>query len=183
MAILLVGNLTAVQAQDNNDTETDNHDVSIVIPNFAILDVEPEATASISLEADEPTEAGTALNFTNATNTDLWLNYSSIVAASETRKITVETSAATPAGLELKVTAAAYAGTDGGGTTGSPTAEVTLSTTATDIVTGIGSCYTGDGNTNGHNLSYSLNADDANYGDIVSTAGTTITVTYTIVTE
>ena len=182
---MLTCSFFSLQAQaDNNDVTTDDHDVKIIIPNFAILDVEPEATLSIDLTAGEPTEAGTALNFANATNADLWLNYSSIVATSETRKITVQTSAAIPAGLELKVTAAPYAGADGGGITGAPTTEVTLSTTAADIVTGIGSCYTGDGNTNGHNLNYALNAIDADYGNIVSsTAGTTITITYTIVTE
>lgn len=183
LVLMLACSFSALQAQaDNNDTDSDDHDVSIVIPNFAILDVEPEATTSITLTAEEPDEAGTALNFANATSDVLWLNYSSIIATGNTRKVTVQLDQAVPDGLVLEVTAAAHAGT-GGGTIGTPAATVTLGTAVANIVTGIGSCYTGDGNTNGHQLTYGLSASTASYGSIVSTAGTSLTVTYTIVAE
>ena len=183
LVLMLTCSFFSLNAQaDNNDTDSDDHDVSIVIPNFAILDVEPEATTSITLTAAEPDEAGTALNFNNATNDVLWLNYSSIIATGTTRKVTVQLDQAVPNGLVLEVTAAAHAGT-GGGTIGAPAATVTLGTAVADIVTGIGSCYTGDGDTNGHQLTYGLSADAATYGSIVSTLGTSLTVTYTIVAE
>ena len=183
LVLILTCGFISLNAQaDNNDTDSDDHDVSIVIPNFAILDVEPEATTSITLAADEPTEAGTALNFDNATSDVLWLNYSSIIATGTTRKVTVQLDQAVPNGLVLDVTAAAHAGT-GGGTIGTPAATVTLSTAVADIITGIGSCFTGDGDTNGHKLTYELDSDAATYGSIVSTLGTSLTVTYTIVAE
>ena len=115
LVLMLTCSFFSLQAQaDNNDTDSDDHDVSIVIPNFAILDVEPEATTSITLTAEEPDEAGTALNFANATSDVLWLNYSSIIATGNTRKVTVQLDQAVPDGLVLEVTAAAHAGTGGG---------------------------------------------------------------------
>lgn len=167
---------------DNDDDIFDNHGVKIIIPNFAILDIEPEST-TFDLEADEALEAGTAITFANAVNNELWLNYSSIIASGSLRKVTVQLDAAVPDGLVLEVTASADSNTGAGTRGGVSGSAVTLSTTAADIVTGIGSCYTGDGISNGHNLSYALSADVANYGDIVSTVGTTINVTYTIVTQ
>lgn len=185
LVLCLACGFVSLNAQaDDNDTESDDHNVNIVIPNFAILDVEPEATTTIVLEAKEPTEAGTALNFTDATNDVLWLNYSSIVATDEVRKVTVQLDQAVPSGLVLEVTAAAHAGS-GGGALGTPAATVELGTAVANIVTGIGSCFTGDGDANGHKLTYALSEDAATYGSIVSTsgAGTVLKVTYTIVSE
>ena len=55
-------------------------------------------------------------------------------------------------GLIIKVTAAAASGS-GGGTRGTPSAQLILSATDQTIISGIGGiAYTGDGVNNGHNL-------------------------------
>ena len=111
------------------------------------------------------------------------MNYSSIIGSTTepSRDVTVAiTTGTVPGGMTLKVVAAADAG-NGAGTMGTPTAEVTLSSTAQDIVTGVGSCYTGNGTSNGHQLSYTLTLTaPANYGDLDFDDATTLTVTYTL---
>jgi len=55
----------------------------------------------------------------------------------------------------LSVKASSCSG-NGNGKTGIPTGKVHLSEKTQDIITHIGSCYTGDGVNNGHMLTYSL---------------------------
>jgi hypothetical protein len=60
-----------------------------------------------------------------------------------------------------------------------------LSAADQTIISGIGSAYTGNGTNNGHNLTYALVAGSgpggvANYADLLATATTSATVTYTI---
>ena len=180
MAFLLVGVATLATAQDG---ATDNHKITINIPEVAILDLESATSKDITLAPTKPTEAGSALDFSGATDETLWLNYSSIVGSTTdaSRTINVKVSAGTlPAGINLKLTAAADAGT-GAGTTGTPGSTLTLSTTAQDLITGIGSCYTGTPHNNGHKLTYALeSAGTASYGDIDFDDATTVTVLYTI---
>ena len=171
---------TSVSAQ--SDSHTANHNVTLSIPQVILLDI--EGGSAITLSADAPTEAGDALTFSsNATNNSLWLNYSSIApSASATRKITAKLDNSAPSGMALKVTAGTYAGS-GLGTKGSTAGPKSLTTTATDIVTGIGSCYTQSGANKGHQLTYSLElsaSNDAAYSALVQ-GNTTLSVTYTIV--
>ncbi len=164
------------------DTNVDAHDIVISIPEVALLDIEPSASTTINLGATAPTEAGAPLVF-SATNTDLWLNYSSIVGSTTepSRKVTVKISSGTlPGGTVLKVQAAADAG-NGAGTVGTPTGEITLTATDQDFITGVGSCYTGTPENNGHQLTYSLELDaSGNYSDLDFDDSSTVTITYTL---
>ncbi len=166
-------------AQDDN---IDAHDLKVVIPEVALLDIEP-STALITLTPAAPTEAGLPIDFTSSTNNSLWLNYSSIIGSTTepTRKVTVAVTGELPTGANLKVLAGSYTGS-GAGTTGAPTAIVTLAAVATgyDIITGIGSCYTGNGANNGHNLTYSLTENTGSYGSLDFDEDYTVTVTYTL---
>lgn len=166
------------------DTKTDAHDVTVTVPEVALLDLEvATGSKNITLAATAPTEAGNAITFTSATNNTLWMNYSSIkrTGTDPTRKVTVAYTGTVPAGTSLKVLAGADAA-GGGGTVGSPTAIVTLSGTAQDIVTGIGSAYTGTGASKGHNLTYSLSlaAAGGSYALLDAANSGTVTVTYTL---
>ncbi|MCU0339054.1 MAG: hypothetical protein MUE30_04160 [Spirosomaceae bacterium] len=166
----------ALHAQD---TRTDNHTVTITIPEVALLDLESSGSKNFTLAFVAPTEAGNPVT-APAANTDLWMNYSSIVAASgETaRTVSVQiTSGTVPAGANLTVQAAPPMG--GAGTLGNPLGgPLTLSTTAQDIVTAIGSCYTGNGPTAGHELIYGLAI--GTYSSLKHDASGALTVTYTI---
>jgi len=171
---------TSINAQDTNK---DDHTITITIPEVALVDIEPAATKNITLGFTAPTEAGLPI-IPSASNTTLWLNYSSIKSVADpTRNVSVKLDAIIP-GIDIHVTAAAATGA-GGGTLGTPSAQLTLSGADQTIVSGIGSAYTGNGANNGHNLTYALVAGSgpggvAVYADLQATASTVAKVTYTI---
>jgi hypothetical protein len=134
--------LAFAQTDDNDDA----HSVAVTVPSFAILDIEPAANKNITLAFTKPDEAGLAI--VAPSNDALWLNYSSILTTSTTRTISVSLSSPIT-GFDLSVTAAAADGQSSGGALGQTTgAPVVLTTSGQNLITGIGSSYTGDGVSN-----------------------------------
>ncbi|NQU85289.1 MAG: hypothetical protein HQ541_05970 [Mariniphaga sp.] len=159
-----------------------SHNISIAISEVALLDLESISSSAISINPISPTEAGNALDFSMATNNQIWINYSSITGLTEPqRKVSVYVDGAIPDGVVLNVIASSYSG-NGNGKTGISTGKVKLSGQVRNIITNIGSCYTGDGINNGHLLTYSLELDKSNsgYGNLNFDESTTISVTYTL---
>ena len=177
VTFLFVG-FTYAQGGDDND---DTHTVTITVPAVALVDIEPSGSKDISLTFTHSTEAGDPLT-APAANTSLWLNYSSIKDAENvTRTVSVKIGALFP-GVDIKVLAAADAG-NGDGTMGTVAGLLTLTTTDQTIISGIGSCYTATGVSNGHNLSYTMvggTTGAASYADFTSVTQSAVTVTYTI---
>jgi hypothetical protein len=183
-ALMLAGIFTLLftTASTAQDTRIDQHTVQITIPEVALLDIEPSASKNISLAPIAPTEAGSPLDFSTSTNNTLWLNYSSIIKTSTdpSRTISVAITAGTlPGGVNLKVAAAADAGS-GSGTKGTPAGTLTLSGTGQNIITGIGSAWTDTPENKGHRLTYTLELATGNYADLDADDSTTLTVTYTL---
>ena len=181
MSALFIAASFGLQAQDDDD---DAHDIVIGVPAVALVDIEGASGTTINLGADAPTEAGLPVDFAaGASNSDLWINYSSIKdSANATRSIAAKISSGTlPAGMTLTVTAGADAG-NGDGTVGSSAGAVSLTTSDQDVITGIGSAYTDDGASNGHNLTYGLaiTTGAGNYALLDASNNTTIEITYTI---
>ncbi|MDO9136258.1 MAG: hypothetical protein Q7U21_00425 [Lutibacter sp.] len=169
------------------DTKVAAHSLTINIPQSALLDLEVETgTTDVTLAGTAPKEAGLPMTFEDATakNATIWMNYSSIVKGVLLRKVTVAiTNGTVPTGLKLTVLASA-ASSDGKGTLGAASTALTLTGTGQDIVTGIGSTYTGDGANKGRSLTYQLGyATDAatDYAALryVDTAAP-LTITYTL---
>lgn len=179
-ALATLGVVFAFNANAQDDAD-DAHTVAISIPEVAILDL--EGTTAVSLSVDAPTEAGEAVDFSGATNNAIWVNYSSIVGTSETSRTVAAkiSNNAVPSGMLLKVTAGADAG-NGDGTMGSSAGQITLSATDQTVISGIGSAYTADGASNGHNLTYALELDPTagSYAQIDFDEDVTLTITYTI---
>ena len=174
LLVLAIAAFALTQTASAQDGLTANHAVSYTVPKVALVDVEGGSSIGLALVA--PSEAGLGM-VTSATNSALWLNYSSTTAPTLTNTISVKADVLLP-GMALKVLAASVAGS-GDGATGTPTSIVTLTTSDQNIVNTIGTCYTGDGTSNGHNLTYSLATTD--YSLIKYTATpTVVTVTYTI---
>lgn len=175
-AILVLGVSNIVKAQDTGAAE---HTIGFTVPNFAILDIESTDGNNITLGLSEANlEAGNEFNFAAASNSSLWLNYTALAEAGKTREVTVSTNKVI-AGIDLKLQVAAYSGEEGKGKLGTTTntGAVVLSATAQTIINGIGSCYTGNGVDKGHNLTYTMAAND--YSKIEAGAKE-VTVTYTI---
>jgi hypothetical protein len=168
------------------DTRTDNHTVTVTIPEVALLDLESSGSKNFTLAYTAPTEAGNPITSPTA-NSSLWLNYSSIVANSgeTSRQVTIQiTSGTMPAGTNLMVMGMMPPPMTGGGAISMmpsfPMMGVT--TTAMPFLIGIGSGYTGNGVGMGHNLFYTLNfpLGPSTYGALKHDNSTTVTVTYTL---
>lgn len=179
---MLIAMAWSVGAQAQGDDFNDSHTITIDVPAVLLVDIEPSANKNITIGYVAPTEAGNPIVADDPDET-LWLNYSFIPTEEDvTAKITVVASDVI-AGMDINLEAAAHNGT-GGGTFGTPVGEITLTTSAQDFITGIEASWTGNGNTNGHQLTYSLDVSNAaNYADLFATASTVVTVTYTIEEE
>lgn len=148
--------------------------IAVTLPIVTLLDIEPTGTFTLNFTA--PTEAGQALT-TPAANTTKWINYTSAIASGGlTRRITASVNQVIP-GVSIRVQAAAASGA-GGGVLGTSSGLVTLSTTATNIITGIGGAFTGTGANNGHRLTISLAVNT--YANLSAQTNTPIVITYTI---
>ena len=180
IAAALLFATTAINAQDSNE---DSHTVTIGIPEVALLDIESTTTNAISLNATAPTEAGDKVVF-NQANSDLWLNYSSIVGKNSTRGVDVQiTDGNVPSGIDLTVAVDPYQG-DGEGSMGFVISEpqVLNGGTSSNLIMGIGSAYTGNGATKGHRITYRIqqNNDTDSYSKLNFEESTTLTITYTL---
>ena len=168
-------------AQDTNEA---SHTVAIGVPQVALLDLESDKPLAITLGGTAPTEAGEAVSF-NDSNSDIWINYSSIIGSTTepSRTISVKIDGGNvPAGLDLKVVAAADAG-NGDGTMGTAVATPTLlSGSSSNIISGIGSAYTGDGAASGHKLTYTLSKSAAagSYAQLDFDKSNSLTIMYTL---
>lgn len=181
-ASLIVLSANAAFAQDTNVAL---HNVTINIPEVALLDLESALGNDITLIGTAPTEAGNPMTFgPSATDATIWMNYSSIVGSTTdpTRNVSVAiTNGTVPAGLKLTVLAAADAG-NGGGTMGVVSPVLTLTGASQDIVTAVGSAYTGDGENNGHQLTYQLDyaGTPTDYADLDFDNSDVLEITYTL---
>ncbi|MEJ5104802.1 hypothetical protein [Chryseobacterium sp. MYb328] len=149
--------------------------VTLTLPVVTLMDVEP--TGNITLNFTAPTEAGNPIG--NPTpNTSKWINYTSaITSGGLTRRITAAISGTLIQGVNIRLQAAAASGA-GGGTLGTPSAQVTLTNTPVTIISGIGGAYTGNGANNGHRLTISL--VPSTYTDLSARPSTALTIVYTI---
>ena len=166
---------------EGNDTNEASHGVKITIPTVALVDVEGTdgEAGTINLTPDVTSlEAGSAVDFSDATDNSLWLNYTSIIASEQDeRNITAEIDGTLPTGVSLNLSAGGVS--TGNGNLGASAGTIALTTNGKNLVTGIGSGYTESGYEKGHQLTYSLDMDNESYAALAS--GTyNVTVTYTI---
>jgi hypothetical protein len=156
-----------------------NVNLPFTIPQVALIDIEPSASSSISFALTVDNESGQPINATGATNNSLWINYSSTFpTGSPNRKVTVQVSSGTiPSGIDITLTPDSYSGT-GQGTFGTSAGAVVLSATPKTLISGIGRCYTGNGNTNGHRLNYALSI--SNYQSLYYNQSATLLIAFTL---
>lgn len=161
---------------------TDNHVVTVIIPEVALLDLESAVLKNFNMNFTAPTEEGLGIGNPDD-NEDVWLNYSSIVKPTTIaagRTINVKSQAVVPGGINFTVKASPYSGAGGAGIPGTRVnSNLTISTTPQNIITAIKSCYTGDGPTNGHKLTYGASTGVSGYAGLVSGTNT-INVIYTL---
>lgn len=159
-----------------------DHKVNIEVPEVALLGLVSEESGGINLMAVAPGDAGDPLYLSNVQqDRGIWINYSSIIRSqNHHRKVVAAVQGEIPAGLRLVVEVKAATG-GGEGKLGTPAGKVYLSTEPTEVISNIGSCFTGRGINNGHLLTYRLEADggNENFKESVQTQ-TTLQVVYTL---
>lgn len=156
----------------------DQHDISFTVDEVATLQIVDAAAASlssISFHLTAPNSAGAAV--ANVASQSIYLQYTSVKGATpdDVRKVTLDVASGTfPDGITLNVDAIA----NGNGNVGNGQSLILSNTvTSGDIVTGIGSCYTGTGAGDGTEITYSLNFSTQNLD--ASSSGS-VTLRYTI---
>ena len=159
---------------------SDTHNLTITIPEIAELAIVEGSNGStaITLAISNVTQAGEEYFPTDVTDNSLYLHYT--VLTSSDKKITAQiTSGTVPTALDLTVEATV--GSAGGGDQGTSAGEVTLDGgTAQDLITSIGSCWTGTNNTDGANLTYTLKLESGHSRSELTPTSASLVVTYTI---
>lgn len=130
------------------------HGVEIQIPEVALLGVIAESNNGFNVAQNS------AVSFLNSETFEskVWINYSSIVSKNKKRKLIAMVDRQLPQGIKIKLCASEATGLPKGNV-GKTTGEVQLTSNPTDVLTGIGSCYTGAGVNNGHSLSCKVETD------------------------
>jgi hypothetical protein len=151
-------------------------EVSITLPEVALIDLEPR-DSEVLLEIKAPTNAGSFVNNVESLNAK-WLNYSSAMARERFRDIYIQLEYGNvPPGLRLSLQASACYG--GIGQVGKPLDKIVLSANPQRLVSGVGGAITGNGQKNGHALSYFL--DVTNVAELDFNASSKIGVVFTFI--
>ena len=166
------------------DTNENNHNVRITIPEIALINVQSSSGTNIKLGNGSVVEAGQALKI-EETDKSIWINYSSIVGSKSdpSRNVTVQISEGIiPSALDLFVKADNDAGF-GQGKMGKPQNKMqVLTTNPLNIISKIGSSYTGVGVSKGHNIEYllKLKKEKGSYAQLDFDQSTTVVINYTL---
>lgn len=150
--------------------QTDAHNVTVTLGAFGLIRLSDGSNITITIDQnDVATEGAQPSAETDATQ---YLQYTICAAADQ--EITAGLDSDMPVGVTLAAVAV-VGGAAGAGDRGTADAGGNLSSTAIDIVSSIGTCYTGTGATDGANVTYTATTDGT-----VAPASIVRTVTYTI---
>ena len=174
LSFALLGSLLGshVIGQDN----VTNNTLSLGMPELALLS-SPSGTVNLQLTT---AVAGEAVKSSIRDSTSR-VKISSVIPGSSSRTLSASVSSV-PSGTYLKLMVQTPSA-NFGGTVATYGTDVTLSTSAANIISGIGSCYSGTGALDGYVLRYTWGLDNpaANYGLVRAVAGnTTVVVTLTL---
>ena len=119
----------------------------------------------ITITLSDPSNPGAQPTVAYASN-DNYLNYTSVIAASATHKISAKLDKTLP-GASIRVSATMPIG--GSGTMGSTFASnLVLTTSDQAVIAGIGTCWTGTGGTDGAAVVYNIVFDDNNFANLIA---------------
>lgn len=173
--ILLSGTFFQSAAQDFTAGDV----ITLQVNDYALIDTN-HAPVTMSLG---PTIAGAAAQ--PVSNSDMFVRLSSIVPGGTAREVSVRiVSGAVPSGTFLSLQAAPCTTTNSGGALGVPNpSPIFLSAVDQDILTLVGSCYTGTGYNDGYQLTFvwGPNGPESNYHLIESTPDpVNLTIVFTL---
>lgn len=151
-----------------------SYNFSINVYDRSLIRINPSTSFELKLLSSL---AGSSMD--PAINNSSYLQLTSIPPINVSRRITAKISGTVPLGTMLTLYAVKQSGL---GDCGTASSIKTLNTTQNQtIIDGIASGYTGSNTGSGFQLYYTLQVDPANYSKLKATAGSAVTVTYTIV--
>ncbi|MFZ5565061.1 MAG: hypothetical protein ACOZBW_13515 [Thermodesulfobacteriota bacterium] len=163
-------------------TDTATHDATITINEVALIGLDDTAALEWTIDAPTSGTPGDEFSVTDPADATKFLQYTSIVSSTTTRTITVEIDADLPTGLVIAIAPTDASNCGDLGT--SAAVDLTVTGSAEDLVTGIGSGYTGTtADTDGVQLDFTLDYDPdlcTIAGSIFEDEDTTVTLTYTL---
>jgi len=158
-----------------SQANTGNINATFTLSQVAMLDLEPNnSTVTLSLATNEAGEKVAMMT----SNNKKWINFSSAVTSTAApRSISINIAdGQVPSGIYLKLSTSNYMGI-GKGVLGSPAGILTLSSTPRTIISNIKGAFTGDGISNGYEITYYLEIFDYKLLDFNQSATLTITLT------
>jgi len=181
--IIIAGMLFLILAFGISAQTTGTATASVTINAVALLTVSTGTAPSFLVDA--PTTPGELPEITPSGG-PTYLQYTVVIdpLVSATKKITASSDLAMLDGLKMDVWAAAPTGTGGVGSPAAGGLTVDAAYTAdtpADLITGITSCATGSGTTQGPAIYYTLSIDAATFDTMETAAATTYTITYSLV--
>lgn len=173
LSCFLLSNATYAQLDD------ESINVSFSVPEVALIDIEHIGFGILEFTLLPASETGASPAVQQNNTEELWINYSSAIGKySPSRSIVAQISDGTlPQGLVLYVQASNYSGT-GDGILGFSAGKVVLGNEPRQVITGIGSGYTGNGVGNGHLLNFWVDITDME--EVTTIESTDFTILYTL---
>lgn len=166
-----------ILVQNNGFSQLGQFATEFALPEIALIRIEPD-NSDISLSLDVPGEAG-SMNLSKVLPAAKRIIYTSALPLLTFRKITAEKTYGTiPAGTKFYLVVSNSS--TGSGELGTGLGEIEMPEVGqVDIITGIGSSFTGAGSEAGHAIDYKL--DVINMSQLKSTDSGNIGITFTII--
>lgn len=138
--------------------QDDNHKVNIGVPNVALVSVKSGNYSKVLFQPENPNQSGNFLS-TTGSDTDLWINYSSVAGKQKRAVMVALEDGSLPPGMDLFI--AAKKSVSGKGEIGMPVGKVKLSNKPSVLIQNIGTAYTESGAQKGHQLNYELRLNES----------------------
>lgn len=165
--------LFSISGQAQVSTAGDN--IGLTVASLALIGTN---APTISMSFQPLASAGAKL--ASVSNSNLFIKVSSLVPTGTVRKITVRLLTGTiPAGTQLTIQPVASTTANSGGALGTVSlTPVAISSVDQNLITSIGSCYTGTASSDGYNMifNWSIVNPTTTYGQIVSKSSNPVIV-------
>lgn len=178
-AILFILLFPAFAHNGNSTGKTTEHKACITIPEVALLAIHSDNAGGAEFNSIAPNIAGGSIHFNQSNQSGNWINYSSVINPNRYRKITATITGEVPPGLILKVNVSECRGKSMGDV-GQGHRTVKLSNYPTEIISGIGSGYTGKGVENGHHVLYEIEVNNKDFYNNSQKNNTSFDVVFTL---
>ena len=156
IVMLLVMASLAAKAQT-----TASHEIRAVVPKVALVNVVSDHPVQSETDASQPGTCLQNVRLNGDQPSECWINYTSVLDEShKPRKVVARVHGGLPQGVKLVIETWPASGSSKG-QTGMPVSRTEITEEPSEIITGIGTSFTGKGSNNGHMVRLSLEMDPA----------------------